>query len=561
MITPEAERDRPVLILGAGVNGASTARELLLQGIPVVLVDQADIATGASSKSSRLIHGGLRYLEYRETDLVKESLAERRRLLRLAPQFVQPLRLFIPIENRFSGFLAAARRFLGLGANGAPTTRRGLWIARLGLLLYDLYARDPTLPRHRIFRVGDAAAPPVNPDRFRFCCSFFDGQMLYPERFILALLEDARRIAADSSTRFEVHTYTRTTRDGDACILHGANGQLIRLRPSVLLNATGAWGDFTLRDLPVESQRLFGGTKGSHFLTFHEGLAAAIGNDALYVEADDGRLVFILPLAGGVYVGTTDEPFDDPPDQARATREELEYLLGLVNEVFPQVGLSPGDLAMHCSGVRPLPYSDASTPSAITRRHFIVRNDNAPFPVYTLVGGKLTTCRALGEEMAEQVLADLGRTRIGDSRDRVLPGGEHYPDTNSQLVDEWNRIALESGWPEATVRAIWTLIGTRTSSLLADLEQGGEILAETDLPIDFVRWCIREEWPRRLADLVERRLMLIYRPRLSRDTLKRLAGLLVEAGLLLEEDLESEIDHATRRLRDFFGKNVARASD
>src|SRR5271154_1893735 len=139
---------QPVLILGAGINGAALARELALNGVGVVVVDTRDIASGATAYSSRLIHGGLRYLEYGDFSLVRESLGERTRLLKLAPQFVRPLRLFIPVRNRFGGLLSAARRFLGLKDRPHPdrVLHRGLWTVRFGLWLYDHYARDPTLP-------------------------------------------------------------------------------------------------------------------------------------------------------------------------------------------------------------------------------------------------------------------------------------------------------------------------------------------------------------------------------------------------------------------------------
>src|SRR5438128_6446838 len=143
-----------VLILGAGINGAALARELALNGVGVVIVDTRDIAAGATAYSSRLIHGGLRYLEYGDFALGRESLAERTRLLRLAPDFVRPLRLFIPVRNRFGGLRSAARRFIGLNDRTGSGTllHRGKWTVRFGLWLYDYYARDPTLPAHQCHR-------------------------------------------------------------------------------------------------------------------------------------------------------------------------------------------------------------------------------------------------------------------------------------------------------------------------------------------------------------------------------------------------------------------------
>src|SRR5262245_43816919 len=211
-----------VLILGAGINGAALARELALNSVGIVVVDTRDIAAGATAYSSRLIHGGLRYLEYGDFALVRESLAERTRLLRLAPQFVRPLRLYIPIRNRFGGLMQASRRFLGLKDRPHESTHsafriphsalsRGLWTVRFGLWLYDKYARDPTLPKHDSHRATDPDVVPVDRSKYRWVCSFSDAQIVFPERFTLALLNDARQIAAAQGSEFRVLTYHQAT--------------------------------------------------------------------------------------------------------------------------------------------------------------------------------------------------------------------------------------------------------------------------------------------------------------------------------------------------------------
>ncbi|MGH7136481.1 MAG: FAD-dependent oxidoreductase, partial [Pirellulales bacterium] len=208
-------RKSPILILGAGINGAALARELVLAGMPVVVVDTGDLARGATSCSSRLIHGGLRYLEYGEFDLVRESLAERTRLLRLAPQFVRPLKLFIPVSNRCGGLWESALRFFELRRTAGETSpHRGLWLVRAGLKLYDWYARDPTLPRHAVLSANSPLAPPVDRGRYPWLCAYYDAQVRYPERFVVALFEDARRLAEEQKLDFQLLTYHRTSLDG-----------------------------------------------------------------------------------------------------------------------------------------------------------------------------------------------------------------------------------------------------------------------------------------------------------------------------------------------------------
>ncbi|HEY2828328.1 MAG TPA: FAD-dependent oxidoreductase, partial [Pirellulales bacterium] len=335
----------PVLILGAGINGAALARELALNGLGVVVVDVRDLAAGATSYSSRLIHGGLRYLEYGDFALVRESLGERTRLLRLAPQFVHPLRLFIPVQNRFGGLMSAARRFLGLKDRPHPgrVLHRGLWTVRFGLWLYDNYARDPTLPKHQSHRATDADVVHVDPAAYRWVCSFSDAQVVFPERFTLALLDDARQVAAAQGAEFRVLTYHEATLSGSTVSIRRlADGQVVdQLQPSVIVNATGAWVDHTLQALGVPSKRLMGGTKGSHFITSNPRLQERLAGRAVYTEAGDGRPIFILsfqlPFTTATLVGTTDEPFQADPSTAVATEGELEYLVAAVNEVFPDL--------------------------------------------------------------------------------------------------------------------------------------------------------------------------------------------------------------------------------
>jgi glycerol-3-phosphate dehydrogenase len=524
----------PVLILGAGINGAALARELALNGVGVVVVDTRDIAAGATAYSSRLIHGGLRYLEYGDFALVRESLGERTRLLRLAPQFVHPLRLYIPIQNRFGGLMQAAGRFLGLRDRAHSPRSRGLWTVRFGLWLYDKYARDPTLPKHESHRVSDPDVVPVDRSRYRWVCAFSDAQVVYPERFTLALLGDGREIARAKGSEFRVLTYHEATLSGGTVSIRSRAGgsaasspatqATYQFEPSAIINATGAWVDQTLKSLGIESKRLMGGTKGSHFVTSHARLKELLAGRAVYMEAPDGRPVFILPFINGMLVGTTDEPFEGDPADAVATTPELDYLIAVVNEVFPDVRLSRDDIDMHYAGVRPLPHTDAATPGAISRRHWMEAHSNCEVPMYSIIGGKLTTSRSLAEEAAGEILRRLGLPRIADSRERPIAE------------------------PEPVASAVR---GDR------DAQSGGEPkLIGTPIPLATVRDVIRSEWATTLDDLVERRLMLLYHPNLERRCLDQLADLLVEAGLLLADQKSAAVDAVVDRLLTHFGKRV-----
>jgi len=548
------------LILGAGINGCAIARELVLNGIGVFLVDTADIASGATAYSSRLIHGGLRYLEYGELDLVRESLAERTRLLRLAPQFVRPLKLSIPVKSRASGFMDAARRFLGWGQRAKAAqqpTSRGMWVVRLGLWLYDRYARDPLLPGHSIRRVGEARALAVR-DGYRWLCEYWDAQILYPERLAVALLADARQAAQERNVPFSLYTYHQAIRRDETVEvwpLGAISEPVATLTPQAIINATGASVDHTLARLGIPSRPLMGPTKGSHFVTFQPALRSALAGQGVYAEAADGRPVFILPFGDGVLVGTTDIPFDEPPESATATRDELDYLLAAVNRVFPQANLTREDIELHYAGVRPLPRVDATAPAGITRRHWLVETPDAPIPLFSVIGGKLTTCRSLAESTADTILARLNMPRIADTRERQIPGGEYFPPTADALEHQFLHSAQVTGWTVDQIRAVWRLFGTRAVRLLVDLAAGPrDNLDATSLPRELARWMVRNEHARTLGDLVERRLMLLYHPRLTRRCLDELAQVLMEERMIT--DAESHIEQTIDRLAARYGKHV-----
>lgn len=564
---------KPVLILGGGINGAALARELILNRVPVTLVDAADLASGATAYSSRLIHGGLRYLEYGEFDLVRESLAERRRLLALAPQFVRPLRLFIPVERRWGGLMASALPFLFRAKRKAASPRaRGLWLVRLGLGLYDRYAGDKDLPRPTVARVGGESLPPVNTHAFRWLCSYYDAQVSFPERLVVALLADAKRLAAEYEIPFDVFTYAQARLSGDCVSLYATVEQgttdepaIAQIEPAAIVNATGAWVDRTLARLEVPSPRLIGGTKGSHFVTSHAELRRMLGGSGIYAEAKDGRPFFILPLGEATLVGTTDLPFDESPERAVATEQEIAYLLEGVNHVFPTVKLTRHEIDFHYSGVRPLPFVGAATPASVTRRHAVEEHADCAVPTFSIIGGKLTTCRSLAEEAAAVVLARLGQKATGSSRNRLLPGAESYPASESELKIEQEKLASETGLTAVQVEAVWRLVGTKAGDMLRDAS--GEpfspadraSVADTDLPRGFVRRVIRDEWAHRLDDLVERRLMLLYDRRLSVAALRELANLLIEAGRSAEGEVQRQVQGCVGRLAEHYGKRVCGA--
>ena len=415
-----------VLILGGGINGAGLLRELALNGIDALLVDQADFASGATSALSRMIHGGLRYLENGEFRLVRESLHERNRLLRNAPHAVKPLPTTIPIFSRWSGFANAARKFF---ASSEKPSKRGAVLIKIGLTLYDLFAgRDRVLPRHRFSSRAAALhqRPQLHPG-IVCTATYYDAWIALPERLCLELIDDACALHPGALAL----NYCRAARteDADVVLREAESGAELCVRPRAVVNATGAWIDFTDAALG-EKTAFIGGTKGSHLVLNHPELLAATHGEQLYFENEDGRVCIFFPVHGKVLVGSTDLRIDDP-NQAVCDEQEIDYILESIRHVFPSLRVGREHIVSHFCGVRPLPRVDGGPTGRITRDHhcrILPMTAARPWPVYALVGGKWTTFRAFAEQVADRLFVQLGRSRRADSREVAIGGREPEPD-------------------------------------------------------------------------------------------------------------------------------------
>lgn len=559
----------PVLILGAGINGAAVARDLALNDIPVVIVDTHDVAFGATSRSSRLIHGGLRYLEYADIALVRESLRERAILLRTARHFVRPLRLSIPISRRHGGLIAAGLRFSGLSktrfGNSLATRyagRRGLAAVRIGLTMYDLLAGKSRLQKHEARKTSESDT--FDARKFPWLCEYSDAAITFPERFVIAMLHDGRLAASENERQFDVLPYHRAEISDDKVVIRPINSSLKpnecedldRFTPSHIVNATGAWGDLTLSSMNVDSPKLFAGTKGSHIFTTSKSLQEALHGNGIYAEADDGRMIFILPCIDGTLIGTTDQPWSGDPTEATATDEDVEYLVSLVNNVLPDVPLSVSDVVMRQAGVRPLPNVESKSTGSIPRGHSIARTQIAGIPALTLIGGKLTTCRALAEEITDLILLDRAAARVSSTLDRPLPGNDELP-TKSLAPESVEENAPDCGLTPEQRDAVVRLAGNRIQEIFeAEDSDSRESIAGTSIPRDFVRWSLQTEWCSCLADLIERRLLLVLAPEIGQNTLVEIAYELVAAGMLSAEDVPRELELVAERLQRFYSRKV-----
>jgi glycerol-3-phosphate dehydrogenase len=467
-----------LIVIGAGINGAAIAREAALAGIKTLIVERGDIGCGTSSASSRLIHGGLRYLEYAEIGLVYESLRERERLLALAPHLVEPLELCIPVYR------------------GA---RRKRWQIAVGLGIYDLLAVGQSVPRRRVFGREELLAklPGLNPDGLVGGASYYDAQVRFPERLVVENVRDAVAHGA------ELLTYAQVTR---ICVEAGravgvewqSRSGRGGARAPLIVNAAGPWVDEVLG--PMKHTRLLGGTKGSHIVVPRFPGAPATG---VYVEAGaDGRPFFILPWNEQLLIGTTDERYEGDPGAATIDDRERGYLVAETERVFPgAAGLAERVLYTH-TGVRPLPFKPRGATGAITRRH-VIRRHRAARGLYSIVGGKLTTHRALAEDVLRKLRREWPRpVAVSLTRDRPLPGALPSGERDALLAD------LSGRFGAAQARRLWRVYGGLAAEVAAlaaqrDLRDvvGGVLTAE-------LAYAVASEWAVTLEDVLQRRCMV-----------------------------------------------------
>ena len=405
--TLKKKTDVSVLIVGGGINGIGAFRDLALNGVDVLLVERGDFCSGASSASSHMAHGGIRYLENGEFRLVREAVQERDRLLQNAPHLVKPLPTAIPIFKRFSGLLNAPLKFLQMLDK---PSERGSLIIKLGLMMYDAYAGSQgsgrVLPKHRFLSRSRSLETwqGLNP-QIVHTAVYYDGVIQQPERLAMELLLDAE--AENPNARALNYVSMVGGAENTIILRDELTDEAYDVHPKLVINAAGPWVDFTNRKLGV-STRFIGGTKGSHIVVRHDELRKAIGEHEFFFENKDGRIVLILPYFDKVMIGTSDIPVENP-DEVRCTEEEVEYFLDMVQRVFPNLKLSRENIVFQVSGVRPLPHSTAKSAAQISRDHRIevVSGDwtNLAFPIYSLVGGKWTSFRAFSEEVTDKALA------------------------------------------------------------------------------------------------------------------------------------------------------------
>jgi glycerol-3-phosphate dehydrogenase len=472
-----------LLVIGGGVNGCAIARDAAGRGLSVLLAEQGDLAQGTSSASSKLIHGGLRYLEQFEFRLVREALAEREVLLANAPHIVRPLRFVLPHD----------------------AGRRPAWMLRAGLFIYDHVGGRGRLPGSRgIDLASDPAGPPLQP-RFRKGFTYADCRT-DDARLVILNAKDAAERGAEIRTYTHALGASRTDGLWEVTLQPMPEGEPYLVRARALVNAAGPWiAQVMAQTLKRPGYRHLRLVKGSHLLfpRLYE------GSHAYILQNTDGRVVFAIPfLDRYTLIGTTDVPYTGDPGRAAIEPGEARYLCDAVNRYFARA-LHPGQAVWSFAGVRPL-YDDRAAAASRVSRDWVLEleADKGRAPLLAVIGGKLTAHRQVAEQALERLAPFLGPLGPPWTHDAPLPGGD-IP--GGDVAAYLSALRVGHPWlPEELARRWVDAYGTRARLLLAEARTQ-EALGRhfgAGLYQREVEYLIREEWARTAEDLLWRRTKL-----------------------------------------------------
>jgi glycerol-3-phosphate dehydrogenase len=543
-----------VLIVGGGINGCGLFRDLALQGVPVLLVDKGDFCCGASAAPSRMIHGGLRYLEFGEFRLVREALKDRNLLLQNARHYVFPLPTTIPIFAWFAGIGSSIRRFLGL--RGPRSVRRGALMVKLGLTFYDAFTRKSRLmPRHQFTsRAASLARRPRLHPGIVGTATYYDAWIAYPERLGLELVLDGEASCPQAQALNYVTLHTAT---GDTVSLRDdLSGEVLVVQPQVVVNATGGWIDFTNRALGRET-RLIGGTKGAHLVIDNPTLFETLQGEMIYYETADGRVAVALPWLGRALIGSTDIRCGNP-DDVRVTEEEIDYILESIRQVLPEIDVNRSQMLSCFTGVRPMKSTADATTVEVSRDHecaVLEPTADLPIPVYSMIGGKWTTFRAFAEQVTDRLLERLGQRRRAGTEQLAIGGGKDYPQDESAKQRWLTRLHEDTGLPPERLTELLHRYGTRAEAVAQFLTGGPDepLCHHAGYSRREIEFLVRQEKIVRLGDLVLRRTAIALLGELTGELLQELTGIVAQVLGWSDAVADRERRQTAGLLRDRYG--------
>ncbi len=491
-----------LFVIGGGINGCGIARDAVGRGLTVGLAEMNDLASGTSSASTKLFHGGLRYLEYFEVRLVREALIERETLLRAMPHISWPMRFVLPYHKdmRFEGGTPTSRILTAV--TPWMKGRRPAWLIRFGLFLYDTLGGRKILPGTRTLDLArDPAGQPLK-DKFRKAFEYSDC-WVEDSRLVVLNARDAANRGADIMTRTKVISADRKSDHWDILLRRGDTEW--RVTAKMLVNAGGPWvGDVIRKTIRLNSTEGVRLVRGSHIVTRklfdHE--------KCYFFQGEDGRIIFAIPYEQDfTLIGTTDKDHVDASEPPVCTDEERDYLLSFASQYFKEE-LGADDVVWTYSGVRPLYDDGASSATAATRDYVLSVDKEGGAPVLHVFGGKITTYRRLAESALEKIETVLPTDKAKWTAGVPLPGGDFPVDGVDRLVgDLQGRFPfLTDNWARRLVRAY----GTDAFDVL------GEAQSEADLGEAFgatitaaeLDWAVEKEWVESADDFLWRRTKL-----------------------------------------------------
>ena len=504
-----------VVVIGGGINGVAVARECARAGKRTLLVEQNDFASGVTSRSTRIIHGGLRYLEHGEVDLVRESVRERERLLRERSHLVHPVHFLFLLNEK--------------SQRSAMKVRAGLW-------LYQKFSGKKAAPvgemeMTRVLRALDSGHQWL-------MLNYEDAQCEFPERLVAEWMMEAVEAGAVVRNHTEVlaidvaHGRTR-----GVLLRDRMTGKDMRVDAGWILNCTGPWADRICQRSSIRTSKpMLGGVRGSHIVL--PGFSGA-PTAALYTEAADGRPVFVLPWNDQILVGTTEVPDTNDPARTAPSSDEIDYLLRTAAQLFPKAKISITDVRYAFAGVRPLPSSPGSKPSAVTRRHILHDHaDDGAAKLISIIGGKLTTAASLAREVARKIGLNVPEPAMV----AVGPGSALDPLLDQEVIE----IARAGSISEETARSMMEWHGRRAMDIARTALVGAELRApicpHTSHVVAEVVEAYRKENAMTLADVLLRRVPVALGPCWS-ESCSREAALRIGAVMgWNEQDLGANLE-------------------
>ncbi|HUG38040.1 MAG TPA: glycerol-3-phosphate dehydrogenase/oxidase [Candidatus Limnocylindrales bacterium] len=523
------------VVIGGGMAGAGVARDLALRGASVALFEKGDYASGTSSRSSKLIHGGLRYLELGDFKLVRESLREKKTLERLAPHLVRPLPFLVPVHR------------------GSP---RGLIWVRLGMWLYDLLTPGKNTERYRVLRAVDALSlePSIRAEDLKGAGYYFDDLLVFPERLCLENALSAARHGARVYNYYQVEEMVRGSRGLDGLRVRDLlTGQVHAVRASVIVNCAGPWVDRVreLAGLTGETRRIVRTTKGIHCLL------PRITDRAVYLSGEDERMIFVIPWREFSLIGTTDTDFDGDPDRLWATRDEVTYLLAAVARALPDPRVAFDRVAYTYAGVRPLSFEAGASATKVSREHRVVP-EGPDGRFLSVTGTKLTCFRSLAEDVGNRVMRLLGRATPSRTARLTLDGLDE--EVGKVEARAWMDVSDEMAATGLARETLETLVGTygrgygRILDLAKKVPDGTERLCpqNPDL-VAQLHHAVRDEMAVSLQDVLLRRTGIGQSACLGLDCAESIGGRMAELLGWSPRRLDAELDayhqHVDRSLR------------